>query len=517
MNKLLKRVLGIALLFIVSASLLHTFTVMGVLATVSVQPHITKVWGTGEVFTINITVTEVTNLYGWEVKLYYDSSILNGTSISEGSFLKGTGETFFESTLNNSYDATHGCIKVFNTLLGETPGANGTGILCTVTFKARDLGISALDLEDTILADINSNLIPHTIASGAVQVVREVHDVAIKSVSASSDVAVNGQIVEIYVTATNLGNRTETFHVTAYYAYYNETAISEQTVDELSPKADIGLTFFWDTASITPNATCVIKVEASQVPWETNIENNVFVHGAVTIVQGIHDVAVIDVRPSSDKVYEGEALNIYVTVANKGNYTETFNVTVYRDDIPISVHTVENLTYGRLSELIFLWNTEGVGSNKTYVIKAVASAVEGETSFDDNVFTDGNVTVYPYGLLSIRIVEVIPSDQFGHPLTSFLAGTMANFKLTLNCTLFGAKSVLLTINLYDVSGNTIGVVSFQGPIASGMTTFVLGMPIPGTAGTGDATVYANVLSDWPHLGGTPYSPEASATFEIRGS
>lgn len=514
MNKLFKRVLGIALLLVVSASLLHAFTAMAVLATVSIRPYITKVWGIDEVFTLNITVTDVTNLYGWEIKLYYDSSILNGTSVSEGSFLKGTGETFFESTLNNNYDATHGRIKVFNTLLGETPGANGTGILCTVTFKTRDLGISALDLEDTILADINSNLIPHIIANGAVQVVREVHDVAIKSVSASSDVAVNGQIVEIYVTATNLGNKTETFHVTAYY---NETAISEQTVDELSPKADIALTFFWDTAIITPNATCVIKVEASQVPGETNIENNVFVYGAVTIVQGIHDVAVIDVRPSSDKVYEGEALNIYVTVANKGNYTETFNVTVYRDDIPVSVQTVENLTYGCLSELIFLWNTEGVGSNKTYVIKAVASAAEGETSFDDNVFTDGNVTVYPYGLLSIRIVEVIPSDQFGQPLTSFLAGTVANFKLTLNCTLFGAKSVLLTINLYDATGNTIGVVSFQGPIASGITTFVLGMPIPGTAGTGDATVYANVLSDWPHLGGTPYSPEESATFEIRGS
>lgn len=509
-----KRVLRIALVLMVSASLLHTFTVIGSLATVSIQPRITKVWGTDEVFTINITVTDVTNLYGWEIKLYYDSSILNGTSVSEGSFLKSAGETFFNSTFNDKYDATHGRIKAFNTLLGETPGVNGTGVLFTVTFKTRNLGISALDLEDTILANINSNLIPHTMASGAVQVVQAVHDIAIKSISASSNVVVNGQILEIYATATNLGNKTETFHVTAYY---NETAISEQTVDKLSPQADIALTFVWDTALITPNATYMIKAEAFQVPEETNIENNVLVYGAVAIVQGIHDVAVINVRSSSDKVYEGQAPNIFVTVANRGNYTETFNVTVYRDDIVIGEQTVEDLTYGCMFELFFLWNTEGVGSNKTYVIKAVASAVEGETSFEDNVLTDGNVTVYPHGLLSIRIVEVIPSDQFGQPLTSFLAGTMANFKLTLNCTLFGAQNVLLTINLYDAEGNTIGVVSFQGPIASGITTFVLGMPIPGTAGTGDATVYANVLSDWPHLGGTPYSPEESATFEVRGS
>ena len=514
MNKLFKKVLGIALLLIASASLIHIFTVMGSLATVSIQPYITKVWGTDEVFTVNITVTDVTNLYGWEIKLYYDSSILNGTSVSEGSFLKGTGETFFNYTIDDNYDATHGRIKVFNTLLGEIPGASGTGVLCIVTFETRDLGISALDLEDTLLADLNSNLMPHTTAGGAVQVVRAVHDVAIRNVSASLNVAVNGQIVEIYVTATNLGNKTETFQVTTYF---NETAISEQTVDGLSPQVDIALTFLWNTAPITPNATCIIKAEASQVQEETNLENNVFVYGAVTIVQGKHDVAVIDVRPSSDKVYEGEVLNIYVTVANKGNYTETFNVTVYRDDIPVGVQTVENLTYGRVSELIFPWDTEGVGSNKTYGIKAVASTVEGETSFEDNILTDGNVTVYPYGSLSIDIVEVIPSDQLGQPVTGFLAGTVANFKLTLDCTLFGAKSVLLTINLYDAGGNTIGVVSFQGPIASGKTTFVLGMPIPSTAGIGEATVYANVLSDWPHLGGIPHSPEESATFEIRGS
>ena len=509
-----KKVLSITLLLMVIASLLLPLLVMGSLATVSIQPRITEVWGTDEIFTINVTVTDVTNLYGWEISLFYDPSILNGTSASEGLFLKNAGGTFFNSTLNDNYNVTHGRIEAFNALLGEVPGVNGTGILFTVAFRTRLLGITPLDLEDIILVDINSNVMPHTVVGGAVQVVRAVHDVAIKSVSVSSNMVVSGQIVEVYVTAANLGNKTEMFHVTAYY---NETVIAEQTIDELSPQTDVALTFLWDTASITPNATCVIKAKASQVPEETKLENNMLVNGAVEIVQGIHDVAVIYVSPSSDKVYQGELLNIYVIVANKGDYTETFNVTVYRDDIVISVIAVENLTYGGTLELIFAWDTRDVESNKTYMIKAVASAVEGETSLEDNSLTDGTVTVYPYGLLSIRIVEMIPCDQFGEPLTSFLAGTMTNFKLTLNCTLFGAKSVLLTINLYDAGGNTIGVVSFQGPIGSGLTIFTLGMPIPNTVKVGNAKVYANVLSDWPHLGGTPYCPEVSATFEIRGS
>jgi hypothetical protein len=260
-----------------------------------------------------------------------------------------------------------------------------------------------------------------------------------------------------------------------------------------------------------------VWVEASQVSDEVNVGNNVLVYGTVTIVQGVHDVAVIAVIPSADKVYQGEVLNIRVTLANKGNYTETFNVTVYRDSFVVGVQKMENLTYGSVGEANFAWNTTGVDSNRTYVIRAVAAAVVGETSLGDNSLIDGNVTVYPRTSLSIRIIEVVPCDQSGQPVSGFVVGSVANFKLTLNCSMLGVRSVLLTVNLYDAGGNTVGVVSFQGPVTSGLTTFVLGLPIPRTAIVGNARVYADVFSDWPHLGGTPYGPEVSAAFAMRGS
>jgi len=506
-----KKVLAIALLLMMLASLPFPYSVMGGLAEVSFQPRMNTVWGTEETFTVNITLTEITSLYGWEIKLYYDPSILNGTDASEGPFLKNAGQTFFNFTINDNYNATHGRIKAFNTLVGQIPGVNGTGVLFTVTFKTKDLGITTLDLEETILADINGNSMPHTVKDGGVEVLNVIHDVAIRNISVSSNIAVNGQLVEIYVTTANLGNRSETFHVCTYY---NQTLIANKTVDALSPQTNTALTFVWNTASITPNASCIIKAEASQVPDEISLEDNVRVYGIVAIVQGIHDVAVIAVRPATDKVYEGEVLNIYVIVASKGNYTETFNVTAYSDSTLIGMQTVQNLTYGRTRELTYAWDTKGV-INKTYIIKAIASMVEGETNLANNNLTDGTVTVYLLGALSIKIAEVIPCDQLGRPVSSFLAGTMANFKITLNCTLIGAKNILLTINMHDARGNTIGVVSFQGPVASGLTTFVLGLPIPISANVGNAKVYANALSDWPHLGGAPYSPEMSATFEIR--
>ena len=509
-----KKTFGVALLLVILTSLSLPFPVVSAAATVSIDPRTPTVWGTDESFTMNITVSDVSGLYGWEGQLFYDSSILSCLSASEGPFLKNAGGTYFNVSITNDFDTTRGRIKAFNTLLGQIPGVDGSGVLLTVTFLTKALGISLLDIESVILADVNSNTLPHTEVDGGVQVVRQFRDVSITNVQVSSVFLVSGQILEIQVTAANPGNKTETFVVTVFS---NGTAIGQHVVEGLLPKSSSVFNVSWNTGVISPNATCLIKAEASQVPDEEITDNNIFVYGTVDIVTGVHNVAVTSVSCLSNIVYQGDTVYVQVIAENKGDYTESFNVTVYRDTIVISMQKVENLTYGGTLGLVFLWSTEGVPSNMTYNIKAVASPVEGETNFDDNVLIDGNVTVYPYGLLSMQIVEVIPSDQFGQSVTGFLAGTMANFKLTLNCTLFGAKSVLLTINLYDVSGNTIGVVSFQGPIASGMTTFVLGMPIPGTAGTGDATVYANVLSDWPHLGGTPYSPEASATFEIRGS
>jgi hypothetical protein len=509
-----RKVLAAALLIVTLVFILFPFCVLGDLANVSVQPQISTVWGTGEAFVINVTVTEVTNLYAVEIKLYYDPSILNCTGVSEGPFLKSAGGWYLDYAADDNFNATHGHVRAFITLMGQIPGVNGSGAVFTVAFETKNTGISVLDLEDTILADINSNRIPNTVVDGGVEVVPAVHDVAILSVSVSSNVAVSGQTVQINATATNLGNRTELFTVTAYC---NDTEVDHKLVFALPPGTNMTVVLHWDTSPIAPNATCTVRVEASQVSEEVNVDNNVLVDGTVRIVQGVHDVAVTAVTPSADKVYQGEVLNIRVSLANKGNYTETFNATVYGDSFVIGVQKVENLTYGGVGQVNFAWNTTGVESNRTYVIRAAAAAVVGETSLGDNSLTDGNVTVYPRASLSIRIVEVVPCDQSGQPVSGFVLGSVANFKLTLNCSMLGVRSVLLTVNLYDAGSNAIGVVSFQGPVTSGLTTFVLGLPIPRSAVVGNASVYADVLSDWPHLGGTPYSPEVSAAFAVRGS
>lgn len=477
--------------------------------TLSVEPQSTKIWGVGESFTISIKVAEVIGLYGWQVKLSYNPEVLNGTGIDEGPFLKTQGDVFFDSNFNN----THGQVAAFGTLIGNMSGVSGTGVLLTITFKTKSVGNSMLDLEETVLGDMNSNPMDHTAIDGAVQVVNLIHDVAIDSLVAVPNKVVDGQTVDIHVITANRGNSTETFNVTICC---NETVIDVQMVEDLTPKTTAALAFFWNTTGVTPNATYVMKAEASQVPLETMLDNNVYEDGTVEVVQGIHDITVTSVFCSSQSTYKGRIVNIYVMVKNEGNYTETFDLTVYRNNTAIETRTVR-LQYGATEFVTIAWNTTDAETNATYLLKADASLVPDEENSDNNILTDGFVTIYPPRPVEIEIVELTPCDESGHVVSSFMAGMTAYFKITVQSTSLEAEQILLTVNVYDSSGTAIGVISFNGPIGSETTTFMPGFPIPETASVGTATVYVNILTDWPHLGGVPHCPEESTTFEVVGS
>jgi parallel beta-helix repeat protein len=115
----------------------------------------------------------------------------------------------------------------------------------------------------------------------------------------------------------------------------------------------------------------------------------------------IHDVAVIDVTPSKTVVGQGYDMNINVALANQGDYTETFNVTVYadqnttiiEDEYMIGVLLV-TLADRNSTVFTFQWNAtlmvlqvDGgiiMGPKGNYSISAYAWPVPGETETDDN-------------------------------------------------------------------------------------------------------------------------------------
>jgi hypothetical protein len=123
----------------------------------------------GATFTVNITISDVSNLYFWEFHMSFDKTVLNVTSATEGPFLSDVDSTSWNLMppyINN----TAGTVKASNLLWYYPPeGASGNGTLCTITFQVKDMGKTTLHFYYTILATFDGDsLLPieHTAEDG---------------------------------------------------------------------------------------------------------------------------------------------------------------------------------------------------------------------------------------------------------------------------------------------------------------------------------------------------------------
>jgi len=129
----------------------------------------------------------------------------------------------------------------------------------------------------------------------------------------------------------------------------------------------------------------------SDSTWEARIE-----FAVITSPSGIHDIKVTDISPFKTVVGQKYLCPINVTVLNEGDFTETFDLTLYAftmlPETPIETKTVSDLLSGEKRTISFIWNTTG-WSRGNYTIRAYAWPVLGETDTEDNTFTDGWVKV----------------------------------------------------------------------------------------------------------------------------
>lgn len=122
-----------------------------------------------------MSIADVSNLYGYEFELYYSSAIMKGTQIVEGSFLKNSGQTFFQVVnFTDHYNSTHGFVWIVSILIGSVPGVGGSGVLATISFRCLAVGDSVpLHLADTKLIDSSAFQISHQDFDGTVTVIPE--------------------------------------------------------------------------------------------------------------------------------------------------------------------------------------------------------------------------------------------------------------------------------------------------------------------------------------------------------
>jgi len=116
----------------------------------------------GQDFAVNIRISHVADLYGWEFKLSWNPILLDAVNVTEGPFLKQGGDTFFFNKINN----TEGYLLVDCTRLGEVSGASGDGIIATINLHVKGEGECLLDLHDTILLSSLEQPIDHEATDG---------------------------------------------------------------------------------------------------------------------------------------------------------------------------------------------------------------------------------------------------------------------------------------------------------------------------------------------------------------
>jgi archaellum component FlaG (FlaF/FlaG flagellin family) len=342
----------------------------------------------GFIFTVDIMLDDIENMYGFEFNLGYNTKMLTCIGMRIHPLFN---ETHFTTYLQMDDSTGYIWVKVdyyppANPITTYTPAA-----LVTLTFMVDNIGLSILDLYDTNVTDPNDQPIPHEAIDGYVQTL--IRDVAVTNLTSSHTWAYAGWTVNITVTVKNLGNVSETFDVTAFYG--NNT-IGTITVANLLPNEERTLTFVWNTTNVE-EGTYVLSAEASYVPYEFNLTNNYCEDDTIEIRRLIRDVAILNVYPNMNATYPGWTVNITVIVKNEGNISETFDVTVYYDNNTVDTQTVVDLPPGEEAILTFLWNTTGLEPCNNYTIRAEASQVPYEIDLTNNYFTDGYVKIKIWG------------------------------------------------------------------------------------------------------------------------
>jgi len=234
----------------------------------------------GDVFSVNVNVTNVVNLTAWQLNIYYLNAVINCTNVAEGPFLETGGETYFGQNITNNYNSTYGRVLAYSTLLGTT-SVNGSGVILTVTFEALSEGNTALELANTKLADeqVPPQQIPHRDLDGTVIVTEADHDVTVTNVTSDKIFIGQGYSSNITVTIGNLGSYTETFNTTVYA---DQTTIDTPVNTTLTSGSFTTFMFTWNTTGFA-YGNYTLSAYAWLVPGETNTADHNFTGGVVTV------------------------------------------------------------------------------------------------------------------------------------------------------------------------------------------------------------------------------------------
>lgn len=212
--------------------------------TVYVDPAIIadKTKTVGSTFSINVTAAGVNDLFAFQFRLTYNTTMLTATNYS----VYDPFTTAWPSQIND----TGGFVAVAHTMPLGTPvggGVSGTVPLARIDFTVDALGVTLLNLPPPPALKLNTpvtSMIIDEIVGGSFSNIN-VHDVSIASVVANPRrVAASGDPIPFSVTIVNKGDFDETFNVTTRFS---GGWIENKTYIFLASRENTTLSFTWDT------------------------------------------------------------------------------------------------------------------------------------------------------------------------------------------------------------------------------------------------------------------------------
>lgn len=116
--------------------------------TLAIQPATVSDVQSGGTFAVNVTIADVSELYGWQVNVTFNPQVLNVERTLEGGFLKQVNETVFIMKIDNTlgYALITGVFEQHEGGVYPPHGASGSGLLCNITFSVKGSGSSPMQL-----------------------------------------------------------------------------------------------------------------------------------------------------------------------------------------------------------------------------------------------------------------------------------------------------------------------------------------------------------------------------------
>jgi hypothetical protein len=120
-------------------------------------------------FSVNIEITNATDMYGWSFELLWNTSVLNCTS-AEIHNPDTWQETFsVGGEINNNYNSTHGYYLVA-VVAHDSPAYNGNIVIATLTFNPIGTGTTPLPFGNVEICDPECINIPFSTTIGSITV-----------------------------------------------------------------------------------------------------------------------------------------------------------------------------------------------------------------------------------------------------------------------------------------------------------------------------------------------------------